>query len=195
MKSPDRSIKSFLLTLCILLALFLNQSVTTEPVRAATITVNSTADVIDGEDGLCTLREAIIAANEDEASEERDFNITTVVSANAESHDRAEPPVITSADTATFTIGINNSFTITTTGNPTPANIWYTGSLGDGVEFINNADGTATIRGIPGPESDEEYVLVIYASNGVEPDASQAFTLRVVEKTYDFPVFLPLILR
>src|SRR5689334_10394925 len=33
-----------------------------------TITVNSTLDVADGTDGLCTLREAITAANSDTAS-------------------------------------------------------------------------------------------------------------------------------
>ena len=35
---------------------------------AGTITVNSTLDVVNNSDGLCTLREAIIAANKDQAS-------------------------------------------------------------------------------------------------------------------------------
>lgn len=35
---------------------------------AATINVNSTADAVNGNDGLCTLREAVIAANTDTAS-------------------------------------------------------------------------------------------------------------------------------
>ena len=39
-----------------------------QPPALNTITVNSTADVVDGADGLCTLREAITAANTDSAS-------------------------------------------------------------------------------------------------------------------------------
>jgi CSLREA domain-containing protein len=40
------------------------------PVQAATIEVNTTTDVIDAEDGLCSLREAVIAANENARSGE-----------------------------------------------------------------------------------------------------------------------------
>ena len=67
MKFPDHSIKVSLLTLCILLAVIISQVFTTTPVSAATIIVNSTADVV-ADDGYCTLREAIIAANSDTAS-------------------------------------------------------------------------------------------------------------------------------
>ncbi|MBW6466841.1 MAG: hypothetical protein K0B06_10080, partial [Brevefilum sp.] len=104
-------------------------------------------------------------------------------------------PVITSANSTTFTIGKYGTFTITTSGYPIPDNIWYTGSLGDGVQFTNNGDGTATIDGIPGPDSDPEYGLVIYASNGVSPNASQSFTLRIKQPGGGFSIFLPLILR
>jgi uncharacterized repeat protein (TIGR01451 family)/CSLREA domain-containing protein len=54
----------------IALALFLAASLLAPtPARAAaTITVNTTGDVIDGGDGLCSLREAVIAANTDTAS-------------------------------------------------------------------------------------------------------------------------------
>jgi CSLREA domain-containing protein len=40
------------------------------PLQAATIDVNTTTDVIDAEDGLCSLREAVIAANENARSGE-----------------------------------------------------------------------------------------------------------------------------
>src|SRR5690349_14320804 len=39
-----------------------------KPIAGNTITVNSTLDVANGSDGLCTLREAITAANSDAAS-------------------------------------------------------------------------------------------------------------------------------
>jgi uncharacterized repeat protein (TIGR01451 family)/CSLREA domain-containing protein len=54
----------------IALALFLAASLLAPtPARAAgTITVNTTGDVIDSGDGLCSLREAVIAANTDTAS-------------------------------------------------------------------------------------------------------------------------------
>jgi uncharacterized delta-60 repeat protein len=104
-------------------------------------------------------------------------------------------PAITSANNTTFTIGKYGTFTITTSGYPTPDTIWYTGSLGDGVQFTNNGDGTATIDGIPGPNSDAEYVLVIYASNEVEPNATQIFTLMIRQPGNGFSIFLPLILR
>jgi predicted outer membrane repeat protein len=114
----------------------------------------------------------ITASNGVEPDATQTFTLTVVPASAA--------PAITSADNTTFTIGVYGKFTITTTGNPIPDNIWYTGSLGDGVQFTNNGDGTATIDGIPGPDSDPEYILVIYASNGVEPDATQTFTLTVV---------------
>jgi uncharacterized delta-60 repeat protein len=104
-------------------------------------------------------------------------------------------PAITSANNTTFTIGKYGTFTITTSGYPIPDNIWYTGSLGDGVQFTNNGDGTATIDGIPGPDSDPEYVLVIYASNGVSPTATQSFILKIKQPGEGFSIFLPLILR
>ncbi|HEX3794894.1 MAG TPA: spore coat protein U domain-containing protein, partial [Acidimicrobiales bacterium] len=60
-------------------------------------------------------------------------------------------PAITSADAATFTSGTANSFTVTATGSPTPtltnpsAGLCAPLTLPDGVTFIDNGDGTATI--------------------------------------------------
>ena len=57
-----------------------------------------------------------------------------------------QAPAITSASTTTFYPGAPSSFTVTTTGFPTPT-ITETGSLPSGVTFTDNGDGTATLAG------------------------------------------------
>ena len=86
-------------------------------------------------------------------------------------------PVITSADSATFTEG-DGSFTVTSTGTPTPA-LTESGPLPSGVTFSDNGDGTATLAGTPASGTRGSYPITIGASNGVAPDASQSFTLTV----------------
>jgi hypothetical protein len=87
-------------------------------------------------------------------------------------------PSITSPNSATFTIGTNKTFTVTTTGSPTPA-LGENGALPDGVTFLDNADGTATLSGNAAGTSNSSYSLTISASNGAAPDATQSFTLRI----------------
>jgi hypothetical protein len=53
------------------------------------------------------------------------------------------------------------------------------GSLPSGVSFIDNGDGTATLSGTPVAGSAGTYPIVIAASNGVSPEATQSFTLTV----------------
>jgi hypothetical protein len=77
---------------------------------------------------------------------------------------------------------------VTTTGVPTPT-VGLTGMLPEGISFSDNGDGTATLSGTPGPGSAGEYALTLTASNGVAPDATQAFTLTVNTRVY-----LPLVL-
>ena len=89
-----------------------------------------------------------------------------------------QAPAITSDDNATFVSGVENGFTVTTTGSPT-ASISETGGLPDGVTFTDNGDGTATLAGNPGADSADTYTLTISATNGVAPDASQTFTLTI----------------
>ncbi len=55
-------------------------------------------------------------------------------------------PQITSADRTTFTIGSGETFTVTSTGVPTPA-LQATGTLPSGVSFTDNGNGTARSRG------------------------------------------------
>jgi hypothetical protein len=87
-------------------------------------------------------------------------------------------PVITSSASTTFTAGTSGSFSVTSTGTPTAA-LSKTGSLPHGVTFVDNGDGTATLSGTPGAGSGGTYPITITASNGVNPDATQSFTLTV----------------
>jgi len=59
-----------------------------------------------------------------------------------------EPPAITSASSTTFTVGAFGTFTVTTTGSPTPS-ISQSGTLPNGVSFHDNGNGTATLSGTP----------------------------------------------
>ena len=87
-------------------------------------------------------------------------------------------PTITSANSTTFATGVAGSFTVTTTGTPTPS-ITKTGALPSGVTFVNNGNGTATLAGTPASGSFGIYNLSITASNGVGTAAVQSFTLTV----------------
>ena len=88
------------------------------------------------------------------------------------------PAVITSASWAIFTVSTQNSFTITTTGDPLPS-IAVAGELPTGVSFVDNGDGTAIISGIP--TAPHTYPLTITASNGLTPPVTQTFVLGVVQ--------------
>jgi len=88
-----------------------------------------------------------------------------------------EAPKITSATSATFTIGSLSGFTVTTTGYPTPT-LSKTGTLPNGVTFTPNPDGTATISGTPTELG--TFPITIFAANMVLPDADQSFTLTVI---------------
>ncbi|MBJ7609341.1 MAG: Ig-like domain repeat protein [Candidatus Dormibacteraeota bacterium] len=87
-------------------------------------------------------------------------------------------PAITSANHATFTAGVAGSFTVTTTGTPTPV-LSVTGTLPAGVTFTDNHDGTAALSGTPGAGTAGPYPLTITANNGVGSAATQSFTLTV----------------
>jgi hypothetical protein len=88
------------------------------------------------------------------------------------------PPSITSANNTTFTVGAAGSFTVTTTGAPTPS-LSESGTLPSGVTFVDNGNGTAKLSGTPGVGTAGTYSLTFTASNGVGTPASQAFTLTV----------------
>lgn len=90
-------------------------------------------------------------------------------------------PAITSGAAATFAVGeAGTSFTVTSTGMPTPT-IEETGQLPSDVTFIDNGDGTATLNGTPAVGTGGVYDLAIIASNAYPPNATQSFVLTVEE--------------
>ena len=89
-----------------------------------------------------------------------------------------QAPAITSVGTATFTVGTNSNFSVTTNGFPFPA-ITESGALPSGVTLVDNGNGTATLAGTPAAASQGSYPITITASNGVGADATQSFTLVV----------------
>ena len=53
------------------------------------------------------------------------------------------------------------------------------GALPEGIRFVDNADGTATIMGVPTSGSAGTYALTLTAANGVAPSASLPLTITV----------------
>ena len=83
---------------------------------------------------------------------------------------RNNAPAFTSANSTTFSTTGTNSFTIAATGNPAPT--LSSGTLPGGVLF--NA-GTGVLSG--NPVAGGPYAITFTASNGVQPDATQSFSL------------------
>ncbi|HET8625790.1 MAG TPA: putative Ig domain-containing protein, partial [Thermomicrobiales bacterium] len=91
-----------------------------------------------------------------------------------------QAPSITSVDATTFTVGAAGTFTVTTTGFPSPS-LSETGALPSGVTFHDNGDGTATLSGTPAAGTGGTHQLTLTAHNGIGTDATQTFTLTVNE--------------
>ena len=85
-------------------------------------------------------------------------------------------PAITSGSIAFFTAGQAGAAAVTTTGAPVPA-ITETGALPGGLSFTDNGNGTALISGTAPATGTAS--LTVKASNGISPDASQAYTVIV----------------
>ncbi|MGO9976117.1 MAG: Ig domain-containing protein [Solirubrobacteraceae bacterium] len=88
------------------------------------------------------------------------------------------PPLITSAPATTFAPGTAGSFTVTTTGFPTPS-VQLIGILPAWLSFVDHGDGTATISGTPPAGTTTQYSWLLDAANGAPPNASQDFDLTV----------------
>lgn len=99
--------------------------------------------------------------------------IFAAVPANAQ-----QAPAITSASATSFAAGSADSFTVTTTGVPTPA-ITESGKLPKGVAFVDNGDGTATLSGAA--DAPGSFPLTITAANGIGSNAVQDFSLSVAK--------------
>ncbi len=89
-----------------------------------------------------------------------------------------QAPAITSGNATTFSLGAPGTFTVATTGVPTPQ-LTVAGPLPSGVTFIDNGDGTGTLSGTPASGTGGTYVLAISASNGIGTGTIQNFTLTV----------------
>jgi len=85
-------------------------------------------------------------------------------------------PTITSANSATFTVGTAGTFTVTATGIPTPTFALTGDTLPSGITFNTS---TGVLSGTPASGTGGTYSLTITATNGVSPDATQSFTLTV----------------
>jgi len=72
--------------------------------------------------------------------------------------------------------GVYNSFTITTSGTPTPT-LAESGALPPGLVFAANSNGTATISGTPAASLTGTYYVTITATNGVGSPAMQSLAL------------------
>lgn len=86
-------------------------------------------------------------------------------------------PAFTSAPSTQFFVGVNGTFSVTTTGNPTPA-LSVGAGLPATVTFHDNGNGTATISGTPVSGDVGSHPVTITATNSVG-STPQSFTLTV----------------
>ncbi len=92
-------------------------------------------------------------------------------------HLQASAPGISSANNTTFTVNAAGTFTLTATGNPVPT-LSVSGTLPTGVTFT---PATGVLAGTPAAGTAGTYPLTFTAANGNLPDATQPFTLTVVQ--------------
>ena len=160
---------------------------TTVPYTGGTFQVTATANTpisysltsapagvsIDSASGLITITGTVtpgtynfsVVATNATASDTQGFTLTV----------NPPAPVITSATSATFTIGTAESFTVTATNAPTSFSIGGD-ILPSGVSF-NTITGTLT--GTPATGTDKTYNLIVTATNAGGISAPQNFTLTV----------------
>jgi YVTN family beta-propeller protein len=92
----------------------------------------------------------------------------------------AQPPVITSAASATFHVGSAGNVSFTASGYPAPA-IYTSGALPAGVSLANQLPGGWQLFGTPAVGSGGVYPMTINAYNYAGTAVPQAFTLIVQE--------------
>lgn len=88
-----------------------------------------------------------------------------------------QAPTITSMNATTFQVGHNGSFQATAAGDPASFTFFRSGALPGGVSFSSSG----LLSGTPTTGEGGVYPITITASNGVSPNATQAFTLTVVQ--------------
>jgi hypothetical protein len=89
-----------------------------------------------------------------------------------------QAPAITSANSASFTVGVPGSFTVTAGGFPVPSLV-ETGALPSGISFVDNHNGTGALVGTA--VTSGTFTISFAASNGIGigSAATQSFTLTV----------------
>jgi large repetitive protein len=123
--------------------------------------------------GSCSLTSTTAGTKTITATYPGDTNFLTSTSTGV-THQVNAAPVITSANNTTFKVLTAGTFTVTATGTPAPT-FSETGALPSGVTLATNG----TLSGTPASGTVGTYPIVITATNGVSPDATQSFTLTV----------------
>lgn len=90
-------------------------------------------------------------------------------------------PNITSANNATFSVGVAGSFAVTATGTPLPTISRKGPKPPSGVTVTAGSPGNGLIAGTPAAGTGGVYSFKLRATNGVPPADSQNFTLTVSE--------------
>jgi hypothetical protein len=88
-----------------------------------------------------------------------------------------QAPAVTSANSATFTVGNTGGFTVQAAGFPVPT-LSESGALPTGLTFTPE---TGILAGTPAAGTAGNYPITFTATNGVGSDAAQTFTLTVNE--------------
>ena len=89
-----------------------------------------------------------------------------------------QPPVFTSANSATFTIGVAGSFTVTASGSPAPS-ITEAGHLPSGLTFVDNGNGKGSLSGTPTVFIGGDFTITLTAKNGIGSPVTETFTIIV----------------
>jgi hypothetical protein len=98
------------------------------------------------------------------------------------------PPAITSAGTASFTLGTNGTFTITSSGNPDATiSLDDPADLPAGLSFTAGAGGTGVISGTP-TGSPSSVIVHVNADNGVGTADDEPLTINVTGTVTPAPV-------
>lgn len=143
----------------LVVTLTFNLAITAPPVYAANLTVNSTSDTITAEDGLCTLREAIINANTDNDTTGGDciagsgadtisFSITGAITLGSILPNITTDITISGPDAADLILDGNEAvsiLTVVSTGTLNLEKLTITNVLSSGFGAIRNNGGTVTV--------------------------------------------------
>ena len=90
----------------------------------------------------------------------------------------AQPPAFTSGASLTTLVGAAFSFTVTTTGYPTPT-VTESGTLPSGVIFTPGANGMATVSGTPAASTAGQTFKFTFTATSSAGTTRQSFTLTV----------------